>query len=133
MLFFFLITYDFLFKSSGSRADQRMPIEAAFIARRVQRERINCTFLMQKRCRFVETSARANRSSLFSRRSEIALFMRSPRRMVATMVFPCLTRFIFHCVYVIVYESARTYRQWVDMRKHRQVQRGALHLRGGRE
>lgn len=34
---------------------------------------------MRKRGRFVETSARANRSSLFSRRSEIALFMRSPR------------------------------------------------------
>lgn len=39
------------------------------------------------------------------------------------MVFLCLTRFIFDCVYVIVYASARTCRQWVDMGKHRQVQR----------
>lgn len=59
--------------------DQRMSIEARFIARQVHRGRINCTFLMRKRGRFVETSARVNRSSLFSRRSEIALLMRSPR------------------------------------------------------
>lgn len=93
---------------------------------------------MRKRSRFVETSARANRSSLFSRRSEIALFTvpTIAPRIIAITVSSLLTlaRFTFDRVYVIVYASARTCRQWVNVRKHKQVQNAtACYTKDGRE
>jgi len=68
------------------------------------------------------------------RARESVLFILSPLRncsryaiaprMVAITVFSLLpvARFTFDYVYVIVYASARTYRQWMDVCKHKQVQ-----------
>lgn len=68
------------------------------------RERINCRFLTRKRGRFVETSAGANRSLLFSRRSEIALFTRSPREVVPITMPP--RKIYARLAYIIVLYAA---------------------------
>lgn len=68
------------------------------------RERINCRFLTRKRGRFVETSAGANRSPLFSRRPEIALFTRSPREVVPITMPP--RKIYARLAYIIVLYAA---------------------------
>ena len=139
LLHYFLVTKtcDFVFKSSDFGEINKCPLKRDSSCIEFTGKRINCTFLMRKRSRFVETSAHANRSSLFSRRrSEIAPFINDRRENGCNHAVSFLllfTRFTFDRIYVIVYTFARTYRQWVDVCEYKQVQNAMACYTGGKK